>query len=136
MCHTCIHNNSDFCHSCLKQTFRSGSQYENQQMVFRMFVSGIVISSISLAYQLMSSELIDYLNLFLWFCFGVSVMSMYYISSKTDVYSETSKVPFIGAKLAIVLLILTTVSGGPFLYFLYKTFLVGKAAYLKHNKID
>ncbi|WP_299228637.1 hypothetical protein [uncultured Psychroserpens sp.] len=50
---------------------------------------------------------------------------------QTNIYAEVSKVPFIGGKLAIVLLILTTVSGGPFLYFIYKLFLVGKSNYSK-----
>jgi len=134
MCHTCIHHNFNYCQSCLSQAFKLGSQHKNQQQVLRMFISGSFAFCIGLAYQLFISKQIDYTYLLLGFCIGVSILSIFYISKRTDVFLEISKVPFIGWKLAIFALILTTISGGPFLYFLYKLVLIGKSSYLKYQQ--
>ncbi len=131
MCHTCINNHNDYCQSCLKSFFKGSSLHQNQKQVLRMFVSGIFLSLIVFGYQMLKLQPIKVNYLILGFCLGVSLMSMYYIMRQTNIYAEVSKVPFIGGKLAIVLLILTTVSGGPFLYFIYKLFLVGKSNYSK-----
>ncbi|WP_299274043.1 hypothetical protein [uncultured Psychroserpens sp.] len=134
MCHTCINQHNDYCSSCLRQSFKLSSAYENQRQIIRMVCSGIIVGLIVLAYQLFVSKIINYPYLLLGFGIGISIMSMYYIMGRTDVFSEISKIPFIGGKLAMATLVLTAISGGPILYFLYKIGMQLKSNYLKSRQ--
>lgn len=134
MCHTCIHNNKDYCESCAKSLFKSSRQYEHLTEVKQMLIAGIIVFGITSFYTYSAGPPIDTFELFLGFYFGITIMAIYFVLSKTDVFSTITKIPFIGWKLAIILLALTAVTGGPLLYFIYKIFMVGRLAILKPHQ--
>ena len=73
-------------------------------------------------------------QVFLISFFGaLSVISCYYMMRETEIFSSVGKIPFIGFKLSIVLMVLILVTGIPILYMLYKTILLLKSGYFKHS---
>lgn len=61
------------------------------------------------------------------FLYGISICGAYYILTVTTFFEDVKSVPFIGWKLALILLILTVVLCIPVFYFLSKVFTVVKA---------
>jgi len=85
-------------------------------------VSGIFTLALFFTYTYVSNidiydSSLDYLLVFL---FGLSITGTHYLLRDTDFMGDIRKVPFIGFKLSIIVLLLIFVTGIPIIYFLYK----------------
>ncbi len=139
MCHTCIHNNKEYCQSCLKTNHKNSSLYEDTQEMFRVFLFSIIITTIAGIYLYVKSQssIVKDLNevLLIVFFFSLSIASTHYLMKHTSFMDDVRKVPFLGFKISIVLLVLIVVSGISVIYILFKTIKVLKHFYLKRLKI-
>lgn len=61
------------------------------------------------------------------FLYGISISGAYYILTVTTFFEDVKKIPFIGWKLALILLIITVVLCIPVFYFLAKVYTVLKS---------
>ena len=124
MCHTCIHYNNDYCSSCLKQSHRSSGSYADKNELIRVLGFAIIIASIVPFYyhfnnlSLNTNDFIESLLLVLYF--STSVAGAHYMLKDTDFIDEIRKIPFIGFKLSIILLVIIVVCGIPIFFMLYK----------------
>ena len=139
MCHTCLAHNSDYCKSCLKTNYRNSSHYEDKQEMIKVFLFSIIITCIVGCYLHFKSQpsVVKDLNetLLLVFFFSLSVASMHYLMKHTSFMNDVRKVPFIGFKLSIALLIIIIILGIPVFYIFFKTLKVLKHTYFKRPKI-
>ena len=124
MCHTCIHHNSEYCSSCVKHSYRSSGSYADKNELIRVLVFAIIIASlVPLYYHFnnLSLNTQDFLeSLLLVFYFSGSVAGAHYMLKDTDFIDEIRKIPFIGFKLSIILLVIIVVCGIPIFFMLYK----------------
>lgn len=134
MCHTCIAHNPDYCQSCLKYNYRNSSLYESSQELIRVTIFSAIITSLAGCYLYYDSQL-STKTLVCIFYFSFSVASTHYLMKGTDFLSSIRKIPFIGFKLSIALLILIIVTGIPVFYILFKSIKVLKYFYSKRVKI-
>ncbi|MFK7832803.1 MAG: hypothetical protein AB8B52_05985 [Winogradskyella sp.] len=135
MCHTCIHNNKNYCSDCLTINKRFSSGYEAKKQIITCLVFAAIITGIAvLIFVQKLSNLPDYpliKNSIITFFIALSIANAYYLFNKTDILSSVNKVPFIGFKLSLAVLALVTASGLPILYMLYKSVLLLKSDYFK-----
>ncbi|MBQ4805395.1 hypothetical protein J8L88_21215 [Aquimarina sp. MMG015] len=125
MCHTCVHNNPTLCAACLKNNFITGSQYKNQKELIYILSISLGIGLLYHIYQCVTiADIYSNFNFskdLLYVTLGtLSVISAYYMYSEVTLISKVSKIPFIGGKLAFLLIIFSLVIGIPLFYLLYK----------------
>ena len=72
-------------------------------------------------------------NFFIIFYLSLSAVNFYLLLKNTQIVNTISKMPFIGFKLAIVLVLLILGSGLPILYMPYKMVIVARDAYLRQS---
>ncbi|MEY8869687.1 hypothetical protein AB9K24_09275 [Meridianimaribacter flavus] len=124
MCHTCIHNNQEYCPSCTNRFYKLSNSYKNKNEVIRILGFAIVISlAVPLYYYINalsvnSSEFTS--HYLLVFYFATSVAATHYMLKGTSFMDSIRKVPFIGFKLSIVILALIVVFGISILYIAIK----------------
>jgi len=122
MCRTCIDYNSTTCTECLRESYIGSKTYAYKKELAWMMVSGIFTLALFFTYTYVSNidiydSSLDYLLVFL---FGLSITGTHYLLRDTDFMGDIRKVPFIGFKLSIIVLLLIFVTGIPIIYFLYK----------------
>ncbi|WP_108802587.1 hypothetical protein [Aquimarina sp. Aq107] len=125
MCHTCIHNNPTLCTACLKSSFLTGDQYKNQKELIYILSIGLGVGLLYHIYQFTTIKHLynnfNFVNDLLYVTIGtLTVISAYYMYSETTIISDIRKIPFIGGKLALLLIIFSLVIGIPLFYLLYK----------------
>lgn len=137
MCHTRIHNNSELCPSCLKQSYRSSGTYTNKNELIKVMGFAVIIASIVPFYyhfsnlSLNTKDFIE--SLLMVFYFSTSVAGAHYILKDTDFIDEIRKIPFIGFKLSIILLAIIVVCGIPIFFMPYKLLKILKNHFFKHK---
>lgn len=135
MCHTCIHNNRDYCTECLSDFKRLGSSHEDKKQILTALILAISTSflvSISLFYSnytIQNSPITE--SVLITFFATLSIVSCYYLFQESDIFSSINKIPFIGFKLSMLLLIFLIISGLPILYLFYKSVLLIRTYYFK-----
>ncbi|SEM26755.1 hypothetical protein SAMN04487910_4590 [Aquimarina amphilecti] len=140
MCHTCLHTNSTLCASCLKSNFLTGNLYKNQKELIYIFSIGLAIGLLYHIYQCVTIAGIysnfNFSKDLLYVTLGtLSAISAYYMYSEVTLISEVSKIPFIGGKLALLLIIISLVIGVPLFYLLYKILLFIKQKITNHKRL-
>lgn len=137
MCHTCAHHNENFCSDCLKQNKRFNSTIEDVQDLKAVLIFSVILTiffTLLVLYKKSNAPdfvLTDNFLIILYLTF--STVNFYLILKNTDFVKSVSKIPFLGFKLAIILVLLIIVSGIPILYMLYKSIMVVRDAYLRHS---
>ena len=135
MCHTCIYNNPNYCSDCLSKQKRFSSNYKDKKNILNSIVFAVIVSSLiaflifNQAQNTTDYPCIKYISIS--FLIALSVSNCYYLFQGTEILSEVKKVPFIGFKLSLLILILVVASGLPILYMLYKSILILKTTYFK-----
>lgn len=123
MCHTCLHNNNTFCPSCIKEFYLSSEAHANKKEILWMLGAGILVYSIfiSLQFHENNTNYPDfYSESFLAFFLGTSLCGTYFFIRDHEIMSTIRKVPFIGFKLSIIVLIIIIITGIPIFFQLYK----------------
>ena len=137
MCHTCIVDHPKYCPDCRKQLRRTHSSYEDVRSLYSALIGGLVISSVIAAFLIYNYNTGTIFPLTKYLLIGIfaafTITCAFYMLRNSEFLSTVGKVPFIGFKLSIVLLILILVSGLPILYMLYKAFLVLNDNYFKRS---
>ncbi|WP_157957343.1 hypothetical protein [Winogradskyella tangerina] len=137
MCHTCIVNHPKYCPDCLKQLRRTSTTYEDLRALYSVLIGSLIISSIIgvlLVYHYNNNVDFPLTKYLLITVFGaLTVTSGFFMLRNSEFLSTVSKVPFIGFKLSLLLLILILFSGLPILYMLYKAILILKDNYFNRS---
>ncbi|WP_299222951.1 hypothetical protein [uncultured Aquimarina sp.] len=133
MCHTCLHNNSTICPDCIRTQFLTGDQYKNQKEISYILSIGLGVTLLFHVYQYYTiSEIynnFNFLESLLYVLLGtLTAISAYYMYSEVTIIRDVSKIPFIGGKLVLLLILISLVIGIPLLYLLYKI-----AVFLRHH---
>ncbi|MFD2564857.1 hypothetical protein [Aquimarina rubra] len=133
MCHTCLHNNPTICPDCVRTRFLAGDQYKNQKEISYMLSIGAGVALLFHIYQCYTISGIytsfNFLESLLYVFLGsLTAISAYYMYSEVTIILEISKIPFIGGKLALLLILISLVIGIPLLYLLYKI-----VVFIKHS---
>ena len=137
MCHTCMVKHPKYCQDCLKQMRRTNSSYEDVRALYSVLIGSLIISCIISAlliykYNTMTDyPLTKYLLITVFGAFTVT--SGFYMLRNSEFLSSVRKIPFIGFKLSLVLLLLILISGLPILYMLNKAILVLNDNYFKRS---
>jgi hypothetical protein len=120
MCYTCINKHETLCSDCQRSIYRVSDAYAYKKEGLWMLGTGVLTLSLFLAYYHITETQIIYsqTDVLLAFLFGSNVIASYYFLSKTTIVKEVNKVPFIGFKLALIVLVLIFITGLPLLYFL------------------
>jgi len=137
MCHTCTHHNENFCSDCLKQNKKFSSTNEDvQDLKVALIASAVLTTFFTVLIFYKKSNTPDFqltTNFFIIFYLSLSAVNFYLLLKNTQIVNTISKMPFIGFKLAIVLVLLILGSGLPILYMLYKITIVARDAYLSRS---
>ncbi|WP_299249248.1 hypothetical protein [uncultured Aquimarina sp.] len=125
MCHTCLHQNHTICPDCRRTQFLTGDQYKNQKEISYILSIGIGVALSFHIYQCYTISDIytsfKFLESLLYVLIGtLTAISAYYMYSEVTIIREVSKIPFIGGKLALLLILISLIIGIPLLYLLYK----------------
>lgn len=119
MCYTCIHTHETLCGDCQRSIYHVSDAYAYKKEGLWMLSAGVFTISLFLVYYhlIETHALYTQTELLLAFLFGSNVIAAYYFLNKTTIVRDVNKVPFIGFKLALLVLVLIFVSGLPLLYF-------------------
>lgn len=134
MCHTCVHNNSTICADCLNSSFLGSETHATKEQSKHILISGLITLTIFLVINYFDKNGFEidsafYFNSLIAFLFGLSITCTHCMMRDTDFMEEIRKIPFIGFKLALFILLLIFISGIPILYFLYKLFKVKRSKF-------
>ena len=129
MCHTCIHRNSNCCPSCIKDLKKSKQGYLLKNEVLITIGIALLASLIFHYYQFHHTDKLynsfEFLpDLSLVFLYSLSAVGSVYMMRTHSFIDDIKSIPFIGFKLALIVLLLTIASCIPVLYILYNAFFV------------
>jgi len=110
-------------------------QYKIQKEIGYILALGLGVALLFHIYQYLSITDIyntnDFLgNLLYVFIAAISAVSAYYMYREVSIIDDLRKIPFIGGKLTLMVIILSLVLGIPIMYLLYKIFVLLKLHFL------
>jgi len=131
MCFTCIDLNNEYCSSCFKYSILDNLYFKSLKEIKGITIIAILVLIIAHLIQYFSNNNIyeDYIflkNLGLTLFYTISIAYAFILFEGTDFLDDIRKIPFIGFKLMLGILILTVIAGIPVFYFVYKVFWVSK----------
>ena len=135
MCYTCLSIDQEYCPSCRQSSYFNGDAYKNLKAIRGMLIVAAIALILMHTYQYNTDvhvyENLDFIkNLGITLYFTISIGFAFFLFEDTEILSETRKIPFIGFKLMLVVLIATVIIGIPVLYFLYKIYLLLKVKFM------
>ena len=137
MCHTCIYNNLNYCSDCLRTQKRFSSNTKDKKELFNTLIFAVVISCVIVLLLFHKTNINPHYPLtkyvLIAFVISLSASNCYYLFQKTTLLSDVNKIPFIGFKLSILIIVLVVASGLPILYLIYKSALLLKTHYFNRS---
>lgn len=125
MCHTCIHQHKTLCKDCQRSIYRSSDAFTLRMQGLWILAAGLLTLSLFFGYHhSLDTPNYDINDLLLAFVFGANSLGTFYFFNQTSVLNDIKKIPFIGFKLAIIILALIFITGLPLLYFIFNGYLI------------